>query len=121
MKLLLFLLLSTLFSQFSLSQERYVDVITDSIEVATYTYASKQGENLMLDIYLPGNDYEEKRAVVIYVHGGGFRGGEGQGKQARHFVKALPNWGMLPHQFHTALQEKASLKVLAAIVRLLIN
>ncbi|VAW16121.1 hypothetical protein MNBD_BACTEROID01-956 [hydrothermal vent metagenome] len=104
MKHLFFLLLSTLFSQFLLSQERYVDIITDSIEVATYTYASKQGEDLMLDIYLPGNDYEEKRAAVIYVHGGGFRGGTR--KAGEVFCKDLAKLGYVTASISYRLTRK---------------
>ncbi len=55
--------------------ERYAEVITDSVEVQTHIYTTIKGEELGLDIYLPAFDAEEKRATIIYVHGGGFSGG----------------------------------------------
>jgi len=65
-------ILILLFSAGLFSQERYSVSSFDEINRETYSYATKNGENLKLDIYLPGNDSDYERATIIYVHGGGF-------------------------------------------------
>ena len=64
------------FSLSIFSQERYSVSSFDEINMETYTYATKDGENLKLDIYLPQGDSDSERATIIYVHGGGFSSGE---------------------------------------------
>lgn len=58
------------------AQERYQFPIADEVVVETHTYISKDGQNLDLDIYYPAEDFETKRPLILYVHGGGFQGGE---------------------------------------------
>ena len=55
--------------------QRYQDEITDSVKVDTYTYATKDGEELKFDLYLPAFENEANKVVFLYVHGGGFSGG----------------------------------------------
>jgi predicted esterase len=75
------------------SQERYQGVIADSINLETYTYATKDGQNLELDIYLPNEDWVENRAVILYVHGGGFQGGSRNDDNNVMFCKRLAELG----------------------------
>ncbi|HKJ42594.1 MAG TPA: carboxylesterase family protein [Sunxiuqinia sp.] len=75
MKKLIFSLAALLFVSSLFAQERYIDEITDSVTVGTYTYIQKDGQQLDLDLYTPALDSETKRPVIIYVHGGGFYAG----------------------------------------------
>ena len=56
--------------------QRYQFEITDSVSVNTYTYATKDGEELKLDLYLPALEFEKNKLVFIYLHGGGFSDGD---------------------------------------------
>ncbi len=48
-----------------------VDLETD-IPFATVTTQGGEEKNLMMDIYMPANDSETSRPVVVFAHGGGF-------------------------------------------------
>ncbi len=76
-----------------LSQERYSVSSFDEIKPETYTYAAKDGENLQLDIYLPQADPETERATIIYVHGGGFSGGERDSEKIKQFCNQMAGYG----------------------------
>jgi len=54
------------------AQPRYANAMFDEINTETYTYDTKNGEALKLDIYLPQNDPESQRAIVICLNGEGF-------------------------------------------------
>jgi acetyl esterase/lipase len=69
----IFLLASVFWTK---SQERYLHPVAGEISVETHTYISKEGQNLDLDVYYPAEDSETERPVILYVHGGGFQGGE---------------------------------------------
>ena len=71
---LIILLFSFVFSV--AGQERYLDPMPSDIVVETHTYISKDGQNLDMDIYYPARDIETERPLILYVHGGGFQGGE---------------------------------------------
>jgi acetyl esterase/lipase len=71
-----FILLLVFVTFFATSQERYLDNISEDIVVETHTYISKDGQNLDMDIYYPAQDFETERPLILYVHGGGFQGGE---------------------------------------------
>ena len=58
------------------SQVRYRDQVKDEIISETFTYVSKDGQDLELDVYRPEFDADFERATLIYVHGGGFQGGK---------------------------------------------
>lgn len=58
------------------SQTRYVDSLFSASIKTTYTYAEKDGEALLLDVYQPKGDKEKSRAALIWMHGGGFAGGK---------------------------------------------
>lgn len=75
------------------SQERYSVSSFDEINRETYTYATKNGENLKLDVYLPGNDSDTARATIIYVHGGGFSSGQRDTEKIQQFCNNLAGYG----------------------------
>lgn len=75
------------------SQERYSEFSFDEINMETYTYATKDGENLKLDIYLPQGDSDFERATIIYVHGGGFSSGERDSEKIMQFCNELAGYG----------------------------
>ncbi len=75
------------------AQERYQQVVFDSVDVQTYTYATKEGKNLDMDIYTPFPDVEEQRPLVLYVHGGGFSSGARNSEQVSNFCKNLARYG----------------------------
>jgi acetyl esterase/lipase len=75
------------------SQERYSEFSFDEINTETYTYATKNGENLKLDIYLPAGDPEMERATLIYVHGGGFSSGERDSERIKQFCNQIAGYG----------------------------
>jgi predicted esterase len=75
------------------AQERYREPVFDSVMVETFTYASKNGQNLGLDLYVPAFDGDEKRPLVIYVHGAGFSGGSRNNDDIVAFCKRLSGYG----------------------------
>lgn len=94
--MLKYCLLFSLFISISvacISQERYTEPFFDEILVETFTYATKEGENLDMDIYLPQADAEIERATLIFVHGGGFAGGQRNQKNIVDFCTRMANHG----------------------------
>jgi len=84
MKKILFLFLILLTLQTSAqspdSARRYIDEIFSENSVATIEYGSNTDylgakASLLADIYIPVNDTEINRAVIIIMHGGGFTAG----------------------------------------------
>jgi len=86
---ILFLCVST----FVFSQQRYAETMFDDISIGTYTYATKDGENLDLDIYSPNLDADFERATIIYVHGGGFSGGKRNSENIKEFCTQMAGYG----------------------------
>lgn len=101
--LLLFLFVST-----SIAQERYLEEITDSVKIETYTYTKKNGQNLDLDIYTPVFDDEKERPVFIYVHGGGFSGGTRNGERTINFCKKIARRGYVAVSISYRLTRKGT-------------
>uniref|UniRef100_UPI003216AA3E alpha/beta hydrolase n=1 Tax=uncultured Draconibacterium sp. TaxID=1573823 RepID=UPI003216AA3E len=77
----------------SFAQDRYTEPIFDEIKVETFTYATKDGENLDLDIYLPEADEDIERVTLIYVHGGGFSSGERNHETIQEFCTEMAKYG----------------------------
>ncbi|MCK3683006.1 alpha/beta hydrolase [Maribellus sp. YY47] len=75
------------------AQGRYQSVAFDEISTETVTYATKDGENLDLDIYLPQGDAETERATIIFVHGGGFSGGTRNSEKVVNFCNEMASHG----------------------------
>ncbi|HYQ56024.1 MAG TPA: alpha/beta hydrolase [Draconibacterium sp.] len=90
------------------SQERYSYDLFDEIRMETATYASKDGENLDMDIYLPQNDSELERAAIIYVHGGSFSEGERDTEQIKDFCTRLANYGYVVASISYRLTRKGA-------------
>ena len=44
-------------------------------ELRTLTYASRDGVELLLDLYLPANPIRRPAPVIVFLHGGGWSGG----------------------------------------------
>jgi acetyl esterase/lipase len=44
-------------------------------EVRTLTYASRDGADLLLDLYLPSTPLRRPIPVIVFLHGGGWSGG----------------------------------------------
>lgn len=76
-----------------ISQERYEESIFDEIKKETYTYATKDGEDLDLDLYSPDYDSELARSVLIFVHGGGFSNGSRDYEAAQAFCNQVASYG----------------------------
>ncbi|MEM8967358.1 MAG: alpha/beta hydrolase [Bacteroidota bacterium] len=74
------------------AQEHYLDSLF-SVQMETYTYAEKPDESLELDLYLPQNDQEKLRPLLLYVHGGGFSGGQRNGDRTNQFCQQLAQKG----------------------------
>ena len=79
--LLLILSLSTT------AQSRYQDSLY-AVSRATYPYAEKGNDTLRLDLYTP-NDNEAKRPLLLYVHGGGFSGGQRNNEGINRFCRTM--------------------------------
>lgn len=75
------------------SQDRYMGNFFDEILIETATYATKDGQNLEMDIYLPKNDSEQERALLIFVHGGGFSGGKRDLPKIQEFCENMASYG----------------------------
>ena len=66
---------TVLLSLSATAQSRYQDSLY-AVSMATYTYAEKPSDTLQLDLYTPEGDGESARPLLLYVHGGGFSGGQ---------------------------------------------
>jgi acetyl esterase/lipase len=51
------------------------DQETTRTDVRTLTYASRDGADLLLDLYLPANPVRRPIPVIVFLHGGGWSGG----------------------------------------------
>lgn len=88
--------------------ERYLDGITDSVIIETYTYAEKDGQQLDLDGYFPASDPEFSRPVFLYVHGGGFSGGTRNGGGIAEFCKKVAQRGYVTVSISYRLTRKGT-------------
>ena len=64
------------------ASKRYSEPCFDSVQlikdISFGNVVNHKGKavELLLDVYMPGNDTELKRRVIVWVHGGGFKGGD---------------------------------------------
>jgi len=86
-------LLMLLISVNVVAQERYKEEITDEVRMETYTYAVKDSQTLDLDVFFPGNDNQNNRPLIIYMHGGGFSGGRRDEPGIQEFCRKLARHG----------------------------
>lgn len=103
--LLFFLVFTT---QIIWAQERYRSQIADSVSVDTYTYAEKNDTTLDLDLYQPAFDGIDNRPVVMYVHGGGFVGGERDEPAIQEFCKKIAERGYVAVSISYRLTRKGT-------------
>ncbi len=87
-----FLILLLLISN-ATAQENILSEENDSISIYTYTYSQKAGQNLDLDVYTPIENKIYKYPVVLFVHGGGFMGGDRKDERAVSFCSNLAKSG----------------------------
>ncbi|WP_372774149.1 alpha/beta hydrolase [Mangrovibacterium sp.] len=76
-----------------LAQIRYQEPIADSILMDTFTYVEKDQTKLEMDLYQPAFDGLDLRPVLVYVHGGGFSGGQRDEPFIRDFCKRVASYG----------------------------
>lgn len=94
MKQQLFIILSFFFSLIVKAQDcgdRYINNIFDSVNIQTVNFDNEPDYrgiqiNLYADIYTPKGDTSSDRAMIIYVHGGGFYSGHVMMLIARLYV-----------------------------------
>lgn len=105
MKNPIFILLFLL--SFSISaQQRFIDESFQLQETETKTYATKEGEELKLDIYQPKNDTMQHRPVIIFMHGGGFAGGTRTNPAEVNFAENAAKKGYVAVQISYRLTRK---------------
>ena len=63
-------------------------------EPQTFTYATKDGQDLKLDLYTP-NDVDSNTFCVVYVFGGGFISGQRDGKFEKEYCSRLVDNGFM--------------------------
>ena len=103
---LLFLFMAICFS--AGAQQRYLEEITDSVSIETYSYTYKDGQDLEIDIYLPGFDLEENKPLLLFVHGGGFSGGKRDQKGIQQFCSSMAKLGYASASMSYRLTRKGS-------------
>ena len=69
------------------AQSRYQDSLY-AVSMTTHTYAEKINDTLRLDLYTPA-DGEAARPLLLYVHGGGFSGGQRNGPGIDRFCRTM--------------------------------
>ncbi|MBO2542879.1 alpha/beta hydrolase [Salegentibacter sp. BDJ18] len=105
MKNPIFILLFLL--SFSISaQQRFIDESFQLEETETKTYATKEGEELKLDIYQPKNDTMQHRPVIVFMHGGGFAGGTRTNPDEVNFAETAAKKGYVAVQISYRLTRK---------------
>lgn len=105
MKNPIFILLLLL--SFSISaQQRFIDESFQLQKTETKTYATKEGEELKLDIYQPKNDTMQHRPVIIFMHGGGFAGGTRTNPAEVNFAETSAKKGYVAVQISYRLTRK---------------
>lgn len=87
------LLLAIALSSWAQSPERYLNPSFETIEHRTETYAIKGEDTLQIDIYLPQEDSLAYRPTLLYVHGGGFAGGQRDDSLGIQFAYQLAERG----------------------------
>lgn len=92
--------------EFVNGQTLYVDSLFTEIEKSTYTYFSKSNEDLMLDLFEPIKNSDNHRPVILFVHGGGFSGGERDDPVHVDFLKHFAHKGYITATMSYTLQRK---------------
>ena len=88
------------------AQERFIDDHFESAKPVTESYATKDREELKLDIYEPKDDTAQLRPVIIFMHGGGFSGGTRTNEAEVKFAQAAARKGYVAVQISYRLTRK---------------
>jgi predicted esterase len=91
----LFLVCWLLIIPVAFAQIRYLDELFTEVNRSTHIYATKPGEELKMDIFQPKGDSEKKRPVLLYVHGGGFAGGQRDSPAHVQFCEKMARKGYI--------------------------
>ena len=75
------------------AQEPYLDSLFSVSEAQTVTYAQKDGQDLIIDLYFPEADKKQARPAIIFMHGGGFSGGSPKNPGEVKFAKIAASKG----------------------------
>lgn len=88
------------------AQQRYIDDLFQVKEPESRVYATKDGEDLKLDIYTPENDTASARPLIVFMHGGGFAGGSPKNPAEVRFAQMAAKKGYVAVQISYRLTRK---------------
>ncbi len=74
-------------------QQSYQSPVFEEIRQVTEIYAIKDQDTLGIDIFIPEDEPSNNRAVIMYVHGGGFSGGRRDDSSHLAFCRSLAGYG----------------------------
>ncbi|WP_424493345.1 alpha/beta hydrolase [Salinimicrobium sp. GXAS 041] len=104
-----FLSLFILFiSTLALGQNRYIEDQFELKDRTTEIYATKDGEQLSLDLYQPLKDTMNSRPLIVFMHGGGFSGGSPRSEGEVKFAEAAAKKGYVVAQISYRLTRKGA-------------
>lgn len=90
----------------SISQTRYLDDLFSVVEPSTYVYAIRDTQRLSLDVYQPRGDTTRLRPVMVWMHGGGFSGGNRDNPDEVRFMEAAAKKGYVAVSISYRLLQK---------------
>ncbi|HHP7242596.1 MAG TPA: alpha/beta hydrolase [Cyclobacteriaceae bacterium] len=93
MKIALIIPIYLLLSVTSIAQIRYYDEVFEAVNRVTAIYFQKDKEALKIDIFSPDGDTADNRTLLLYVHGGGFAGGERDHPDHLKFCESMARKG----------------------------
>ena len=95
-----------LFTSCLQAQERFINDLYKVKEPESRIYASKDGQELSLDIYTPENDTASSRPLIVFMHGGGFAGGSPKNPAEVKFAQMAARKGYVAVQISYRLTRK---------------
>ncbi len=100
------ILILSVFTDEIRAQTQYLDSLYATVEKNTYTYFTKSDEELPLDLFDPVENRSPDRPVILYVHGGGFSGGERDHPNHESFLRHMAHKGYVTATMSYTLQRK---------------
>ncbi|WP_234859081.1 alpha/beta hydrolase [Aquimarina aquimarini] len=88
----LFTLVFIITVQLSIAQTQYLDSLFSEVSTTTHTYYTHKTDSLQLDYYR-ADTIQKNIPLVVYVHGGGFSGGQRDSKNIVDFATKLAQYG----------------------------